>query len=170
MKMTIKPLKGLVWESQMLAFGDTRETVEQMLGKAQIWGTSLYYFHNAMRLDFDDDGGLEFIEFLSQKADLSLEIFGIDPFTAKANDVIALLAKKNDGKVTDRDNGYCITFAEISVGVYRDSIPEDAADLAAEAEAEGTPLSDEEYEAELSKANHWETIGFGVKGYYERRL
>ncbi|MBR5370676.1 MAG: hypothetical protein IK130_00530 [Oscillospiraceae bacterium] len=170
MKMTLKPLKGVIWDNQMLAFGDTRETVEQLLGKAQVWGTSLYYFQNAMRLDFDEDGGLEFIEFLSPGKDLSLEIYGIDPFTAKANDVIALLAKKNDGRVTDCDNGYCITFGEISVGVYRDSIPEDAADLAAEAEAEGTPLTDEEYEAELSKANHWETIGFGVKGYYERRL
>ena len=170
MKMTMKPLKGLIWDNQMLAFGDTKEAVEQLLGKAQIWGTSLYYFHNVMRLDFDDDGGLEFIEFLLPGKDISVEIYGMDPFAANANDVIAMLAKKNDGKVTDHDNGYCVTFAEISVGVYRDSIPEDAADYASEAEAGGEPLSDEEYEAELAKANHWETIGFGVKGYYDRRL
>lgn len=170
MKITLKPLKGLICEEQTVSFGDTREMIEKVLGKPQIWGTSLYYFQNVMRLDFDENGGLEFIEILMPEPSLRLELYGLDPFAAPANDVVALLAKKNDGKVTDCDNGYCVAFCEIAVGLYRDTIPEDAADLIGEAEADGKPLTQEEIEAELSKANHWCTVGIGIRGYYERRI
>lgn len=170
MKITLKPLKGMICGEQTISFGDTKEMVEKVLGRAQIWGTSLYYFQNVMRLDFDENGGLDFIEFIMPEHSLELDLYGMDPFAASANDVVALLAKKNDGKVTDCDNGYCVAFCEIAVGLYRDTIPEDAVDVIEEAEADGEPLSQEEIDAELGKANHWSTVGLGIRGYYERRM
>ena len=37
-----------------------------------------------------------------------------------------------------------------------------------EADGFGNPMSEEEIEYESKKANHWATIGIGVKGYYNR--
>ena len=74
-----------------------------------------------------------------------------------------------DGKAISfgmkKEDGYSYSFKEIEVGVYRESKPEDAMECIEEMKAEGTcTKEDEEYE--LRRANHWATIGIGVKGYY----
>lgn len=166
MKMTMIPLKGLECDGRLIAFGDSRAEVEQMLGRAQVWGTSLYYYQNVLRMDFDEAGRLEFIEFLSPDSRLDAELYGINPFSEPADDVAALLREKNGGELTDHDNGYCLTFGGISVGVYRDTTPQEIAEMTEEVAADGTPMSPETIKAEMAKANRWDTVGFGIKGYY----
>ena len=36
-----------------------------------------------------------------------------------------------------------------------------------EAKENGEPLTREEYEYEMKKANYWATFGLGVEGYYK---
>ena len=166
MKMIILPLQGLECDGMRIAFGESQAEIGEKLGRPQIWGTSLYYFQNILRMDFNENAGLEYIEFLSPDSRLRAELYGIDPFSAPADSVAALLREKNGGEMTDIEDGYGLTFNNISVGVYRDTTPQEAEETVREAAAEGVPLSQEEYDAELAKANRWDTVGFGVAGYF----
>ena len=49
-----------------------------------------------------------------------------------------------------------------------ESTPENVSKMIDEAKDFGNPMSDEEIQYEMKKANHWVTIGVGVAGYYQR--
>ena len=55
---------------------------------------------------------------------------------------------------------------DISVGVYRESRPEDVQEMIESAKEDGEPMDVEEIEYEMRNATHWDTIGIGVKNYY----
>lgn len=75
-----------------------------------------------------------------------------------------MLSAKNNGAVDDSENGYSYAFINSSVGVYRESIPEDVEEMIAEMEQDGIDTSDnEDIEYEKRKANYWATIGIGKR-------
>ena len=82
--------------------------------------------------------------------------------------MIEELTRRNNGPVDDREQGYSYAFLNISVGVYRSILPKDVRELIAEMEENGIPtLDDPDVERDRRRAEHWETIGIGLSGYYQ---
>ena len=44
----------------------------------------------------------------------------------------------------------------------------DVEEMIEEAASFGNPMSDDEIQYEMKRANHWATIGVGIAGYYQR--
>ena len=161
------PQVGAVLDGKTIRLGDTRADVEQALGAPDHtkWN-ALYYLASELRIDFDEDGRAEFIELLGgPDGTLRPMIFGVDAFRAEPKTVAALLKEKNGGDFLDNERGYSYTFQKLSVGLYRESIPENVPEMIEEAQAEGHPLSAEDIEYE-TRRTHWATIGIGVEDYY----
>ncbi len=110
-----------------------------------------------------------FIEFLSGiDGTLKPLIYGISAFEAEANDLSEIWKVHNDGVACDIENGYSYQFHNISIGVYREAVPEDVEKMTEEAAVDGNPMSDDEIQYEMKRANHWATIGVGIVGYYQK--
>ena len=165
----LQPLRGIEWNGKVINLGDSKQTVENVLGRPEIMDDSYYFFNSDLRIDFDKSGDVEFIEFLGGMAgELRPEIYGINVFETLAEDVKNVLSAKNNGVVDDSENGYSYAFLNSSIGVYRESIPEDVEEMIAEMEQDGIDTSDnEDIEYEKRKANYWATIGIGKPGYYK---
>lgn len=117
-----------------------------------------------MRIDFNKNRCVEFIEFLSGiDGAIQPHIYGVEAFAVDAEILIGILREKNAGMVDDSEMGYCYNFMDISVGVYRESTPESVLEMMKEV---GEDLTSEDLEIELKKANHWDSLGIGVRGYY----
>ena len=164
----IIPLAGIELNEVTIALSSSREHVKNLLGEPYgTWKSSLFYFNNELRFDFDNDGNLSFIEFLGGvDGELQPTIYGVYAFQSKADDLYNILSEKNHGDIDDRENGYSYGFLNISVGVFRPSVPEDVEDMVAEADGGGAPMDEKEIEYEMRKANHWATIGIGIEDYY----
>ena len=109
------------------------------------------------------------MEFLSgADGTLRPKIYNVSVFETKADDLFDILKKQNNGPVNDSEHGYSYQFPNISVGVYREAVPEDVNEMIEEAKSFGNPMSDDEIEYEMKRANYWATIGCGSVGYYQR--
>lgn len=160
--MIVKPLEGIEWKGQTVLLGGTRAEVQQVFGKPEKEKDAYYYFDSNLRIDFDDEGRVEFIEFLgSVDATVRPIIYDKDAFECMADEIYQLLKEKNHGRMIDEEDGYSYAFVNLSVGVYRECLPADIEEM----EEEGA--SEEELEEEKKLAYHWATIGIGVKGYYQ---
>lgn len=168
MNIEICPLEKIVIGSASIYLGMTQSEVESVLGKGQFIGSRYYYFNNELALDYNG-GRLDFVEFLSG-ADGALrpKIYNVSVFETKADDLFDILKKQNNGPVNDSEHGYSYQFPNISVGVYREAVPEDVNEMIEEAKSFGNPMSDDEIEYEMKRANYWATIGCGSVGYYQR--
>lgn len=164
----IIPLTGISTGNKTVSLADSKANVEAALGKPYgIQKNSLYYFGNELRIDFDNQGLVEFIEFLGGiDGTLQPQIYGMDAFQADADVLYAVLKEKNDGDIGDNENGYSYSFLNISVGIWRQSIPENVQEMIAEATENGYSMSEEDIAYETKLAAHWATIGIGVKNYY----
>ena len=162
------PGVGAVLDGKTVRLGDTRADVEQTLGEGEnVRWNSLYYFGSELRIDFDGEGRVEFIELLGgPEGALQPVIFGLEAFRAEPETVVELLKEKNGGEFVDTEKGYSYAFKKLSVGLYRESIPKNVTEMIEEAEADGHPLSAEDIEYE-KRRTHWATIGVGAEGYYE---
>lgn len=167
-KVKIIPLVGIEFAGVTVALSSSREDVKKSLGEPySIWKNALFYFNNELRFDFDNDGKVEFIEFLGGIAGkLQPTIYGVSVFQSKADDLYDILSEKNHGDIDDSENGYSYGFLNISVGIFRPSIPEDIEDMIEDAAEDGEPMDEEEIEYEMKKANYWATIGIGIENYY----
>lgn len=164
----IIPLSGMKAGGRKICFGDPKEKIEEVLGTPQsTWEDSYYYFDSELRVDFDPQGRATFIELLAG-ADGSIQpqIYGVTAFQTDADSLYELLKSKNNGEVDDAEHGYSYSFLNISVGLYREQTPDDVQAMMEEAKEEGKPMAAEDIQFEMKKANHWDTIGFGVQGYY----
>ena len=166
--IVITPLKSVRIGGSEIRLGCTPSELKAALGEPEsLHKNSTYYFGNELRVDFGTDGRAEFIEFLGG-TDGALQpiIYGVPAFKTSADELYKLLAEKNGGEIDDSENGYSYAFLNISVGVYRESIPENVGEMIAEAEREGFPMSAEDIAAERKKAEFWATIGIGRAGYF----
>ena len=168
MKIEIYPLEKVVFDGAAIYLGMERSAVEAAIGKGQPTGNRVYYFNGEMAIDYSNCK-VEFIEFLcGVDGMLKPAIYGISVFESQANDLLAVLREENNGVIGDSENGYAYQFPNISVGVYREAVPEEITEMIEETASFGTPMSENEIAYEMKRANHWATIGVGAAGYYRR--
>ena len=80
------------------------------------------------------------------------------------------MKKLNNGEIEDSENGYCYKFNNIGVGIYRESTPESLVEFIEEIRNDNSineEITEENIREEILKTNYWETLGIGVKGYYQ---
>ena len=164
----IVPLIGINIGDQHINLSASKASVEAVLGKPhETWKDSFYYFQNELRIDFDAQGLVTFIEFLGGvDGTLQPHIYGIEAFQADADALYAVLKGKNNGDITDSEGGYSYAFLNLNVGIWRQRTPESIQEMIAEAAADGNPLSEADLADETKLAAHWAAIGIGVKDYY----
>lgn len=165
--IVILPLEGFCIDGTEIRLGASENEVRDVLGEPESrYKSSLYYFGNELRFDLGENG-VEFIEFLGG-ADGALQptIYDVPAFGVGAGKLYELLAEKNGDRIDDRENGYSYAFLNLSVGVYRESIPENVEEMIAEAIRAGEPMSENDIAEERKKAAFWATIGIGRAGYY----
>lgn len=167
-KIEVIPLVGIMWEGRKICFLDSKKTIVDVLGEPySVCENKYYYWQNELRIDFDENGKVEFIEFLAGiNGDIQPEIYGLSAFGADARVLYDLLKNKNNGDIDDSENGYSYLFLNISIGVYRPLTPDGVEEMIKEAENAGEHMDPEEIEYEMQRATHWATIGIGVKHYY----
>ena len=166
MKFEIFPLEKLSMDGSSLFLGMTQAETEKIIGTGKFIGGRSYYFDSELAVSYDSAGKVDFIEFLGGiDGRLKPIIYGVSAFDTDADKLYELLRQHN-GDDIDTERGYSYSFLKLSVGIYRESLPEDVAEMIEEAASLGTPMSDGEIEYETKKAHHWATIGFGVRDYY----
>lgn len=165
--ITILPLQGIQLGDQIISLGSTTAEVEAILGRPEIVRNSYYYFGSELRLDFSEDGKLEFIEFLAGlDGKIQPVIYGIQAFQADADELYRVLEKHASGNIIDDENGYSFAFPNIGIGVYRESTPADVISLTCELKESGVNIAgDPDIEEEQLKASHWATISVATSEY-----
>ena len=168
MNIQIYPLEKVDFDNVAICFGMVKSAVELALGKGQQIGNRHYYFNSEMAIDYRDNK-VDFIEFLGGvDGRLKPAIYGVSAFDTDAAELVAVLKENNSGEICDDENGYSYQFSNISVGVYREALPDEITEMVEEAKSNGNPMSDNEIQYEMKRANHWATIGCGSAGYYQR--
>lgn len=164
----IIPLVGIRLDDILINLSTPREDIENLLGEPYgAWENSLFYFNNELRIDFDTNNKVEFIEFLAGiDGKMQPKIYGVYAFQTEADNLYNILSEKNHGGIDESENRYSYGFLNISVGVFRSSIPDAVQKMIEEADEEGEPMEADEIEYEMRKANYWSTIGIGIKNYY----
>ena len=121
-----------------------------------------------MAIDYQENK-VNFIEFLGGvDGKLKPTIYGVSAFDVEADELVDVLKTNNNGELCDDENGYSYQFSNISIGLYREAIPNEIAEIVEEAKSFGNPMSDDEIQYEMKRANYWAAIGIGVTGYYQR--
>ena len=169
MSIEIYPLEKVVIDNIAIALGDGQSNIDAIIGKGQLVGDRYYYYDSELAISYDSFGNAEFIEFLGGvDGHLKPTIYGVSVFDADAAEIYELLKRHNGDNMVDTERGYCYSFLNLSIGIYRESTPESVSEMIGEAMRFGNPMADEEIQYEMKKANHWATIGLGVAGYYQR--
>ncbi len=169
MNVEICPLDKVLIDGVAVYLGMKQSAVEAAIGKGQINGKRCYCFNHEMAIDYNNNNEVEFIEFLCGiDGVLKPTIYGASAFETKAKDLFEILKEQNNGVIDDAENGYSYQFHSISVGIYREAVPKDIEEMIEAAKKFGNPMSDDEIQYEMNKANHWATIGIGIAGYYQR--
>lgn len=169
MNIEIYPLEKVVIDGVSIYLNMEQSSVEIAIGKGQLVRDRYYYYKNEMAITYDSNNKVEFIEFLGGvDGVLKPTIHGVSVFDTNADELFELLCEQNNGEIGDRERGYSYEFLNISVGIYREAIPEEVSEMIEEAASDGNPMTDDEIKYEMKRANHWATIGVGVAGYYQR--
>ena len=168
MNIQIYPLDKLIFDNVSICFGMKKSEVELAIGKGQQVGNRYYYFNDEMAIDYKENK-VEFIEFLGGvDGKLKPTIYGVSAFDVNVAELVTVLKTNNNGEICDEENGYSYQFSNISIGVYIEALPDEITEMIEEAKNDGNPMSDDEIEYEMKRANHWATIGCGSVGYYQR--
>ncbi|WP_431291959.1 hypothetical protein [Pedobacter sp. P26] len=172
-RIEILPLDGIEIENiGKLSFGQSKLEIEKLLGNPSKSSNlkQLFYDQYDVRIDFDNEGNAEFIEFLYGPfpENTELSIYGINPFEIGADKLIEILAEKNNGKIDDSEAEYCYAFLNISVGIWRQLIEKGVEESIAEMKADHKYEENKDWlNEDLKRAKNFWTIGIGVKSYYE---
>lgn len=172
MYIEVRPLEGIFFEQKSIKIAvDRQGNVKSQMGQPDsIYDNSYYYFDSELRVDFDENGYVEYIEFLGGiDGMLQPVIYGMKAFECQADELYHSLIM-NDGDIVDNENGYSYTFMNISVGLYRENIPQDIEELICDMKADGIEIEgNENLELEKKMAYHWSTLGIGRKDYYSKK-
>ena len=168
MNIQIYPLDKVVFDNVSICLGMEKKAVELALGVGEAIGNRYYYFNSEMAIDYQENK-VNFIEFLGGvDGKLKPTIYGVSAFDVEADELVDVLKTNNNGELCDDENGYSYQFSNISIGLYREAIPNEIAEIVEEAKSFGNPMSDDEIQYEMKRANYWAAIGIGVTGYYQR--
>lgn len=169
MNVEIYPLEKAVIDNVAIVLGTEQSNIEAALGRGQQVGERYYYYNGELAISYDSFGKVNFIEFLGGvDGQLEPTIFGVPVFESDAKVIYELLKQHNGDNIDDTERGYCYSFLNLSIGIYRESTPENISEMIDEAISFGNPMTDDEIQYEMKKANHWATIGMGIAGYYQR--
>ena len=176
MEIIVKPLQGIFWENNSILLGEKIESVRLTFINTNIRtefynsNPSFFLFDNDLRVDFDNNNRVEFIEFLDGLISrLQPLIYGVDFFKTKADLIFELLKNKNCGNITDNSNGYDYQFKNISIGIYREATPQSLLKFISEIQSDANidkAVKEENIKEEILKANYWTTLGIGTENYY----
>lgn len=168
--IVLYPLEKIEVDGISIFLGMSQSEIEAAIGKGQCVRNRQYYYNNEMAIDYNEDKRVEFIEFLGGiDGSLRPVIYGVSVFDTCADELADLLRQKNGGGAVDSEQGYSLSFLNISVGVYREIRPSDVTEMIEEMKADGIPVENNaDIVLEMRKANHWATIGIGALGYYQR--
>ena len=171
-EIKLHPLKGIELENGYLVpFGATKSQVLAILGPLEdTEGNRLFFDEWELRVDFDQAGAVEFIEFIYGPfpKKVALEIYELNPFQTLSYELINILSEKNKGEIDEGEAPYCYTFLETSIGIYRESCEEDIEQMIKEMKANNEYANNEEWVKEdLEKSRYFWTIGIGKEGYYK---
>ena len=168
MNIQIHPLDKVVLDHASICLGMEKTAVELALGAGKAIGNRYYYFNGEMAIDYQENK-VNFIEFLGGvDGKLKPTIYGVSAFDVEADELVDVLKTNNNGELCDDENGYSYQFSNISIGVYREALPDEITKMIEEAKSDGNPMSDDEIHYEMKRANYWAAIGIGVTGYYQR--
>lgn len=177
MKVLVKPLEGIFWGDKSILLGEGRRNVEKTFEDMNFKDKSdgagklcFYLFNNNVRIDFDKNDRIEFIELLGGfNTKMHAIIYSVDVFKSNAEELVELFKKHNNGEIEDSENGYCYTFKNISVGIWRESTPESLAEFIKKMcndESIDKKIVEEKIKEEMVKVDYWATLGIGVQNYY----
>jgi hypothetical protein len=170
-QVEILPLQGIDLEGEIqLRFGQAINEIITLLGQPTAEEQSqLYYADLELRIDFDSNYELEFIQFerpFTEK--VILQIYNVNPFTIEANKLIGVLTAENKGKIDESEEPYSYCFTEISIGIWREFVEEDVQSNIEELKNCGVYEASKEWiEQDLEKSKFFWTIGIGKKNYYK---
>ena len=168
MNIQIYPIDKVVFGNVSICFGMEKSAVELALGAGEAIGNRYYYFNGEMAIDYQENK-VDFIEFLGGvDGKLKPTIYGVSAFDINSAELVNVLKTNNNGEICDDENGYSYQFLNISIGVYREALPDEITEMIEEAKNDGNPMSDDEEAYEMKRANYWATIGCGAVGYYQR--
>jgi hypothetical protein len=168
----IEPLKGItIQKVGNVLLGEKRKDVEKLLGKPDSISDQKRSFYDKfeVRIDFDIEHRIEGIEFIygpfPQRTTLS--IYGINPFTIGAEDLVKLLTEKNQGDVDYTEAEYSYAFPNISVGIWRSFTQADVEESIAKIKSSGKYEDNRSsIDDDLEKSKNFWTIGIGVMHYF----
>lgn len=167
MNIEIYPLEKISIDGMEICFGMDQAAVESLLEKADCVGKRHYYFNDELAIDYNNNK-VEFIEFLGgHDGKLQPKLYGCNVFKTKADELYDVLKEKNNGVIGDNEGGYSYQFFNISIGVYREAVPESIEEMIEEAAGSGDPMSEEDIEDEMKRADYWATMGVGSVGYFK---
>ena len=171
-KIEFNPLKGIhIAEVGTIEFGMTANEVKEVLGQPELEDDSqLFYFSEELRLDFNSQKCLEFIEIISGPYPKAIKpiLYAVNPFELLANELVDLLIQKNGSDIDYSEAPECYAFRNISVGIFREVSEETIRQSIKKAKENGV-YEDEKIWLldDLEKSKHFWTIGIGLKDYYE---
>lgn len=180
LQIDIKPLVGIeIKNIGEIKLGQTKKDVENLLGLpnlsdnisiGNIQTNRAFYNEYEVGIDYDDSNTIEFIEFINGPSleKIQLRVYGIDPFKIEANELIEILSDYNSGKIDETEAPHSYAFENISVGIWRQSVPSDLEEWISEKKLDNTYEIDKSWiDEELERSKHFWTIGIGRKGYYD---
>ena len=172
-RVELIPLKGLQIGSKSddkVQFGQSKEAVKGILGKSSTEHKNQWYYDELeIRIDFDENNCVEFMEVLAGPYCKKIEpfIYGKNPFELVDTQLLEFLTEMNNGSIDGHGAVHGYSFLNISVGIWRDMTSKDFEEMIHEVKEAGNyDLWKEELEANLERAKYFRTIGIGVKGYY----
>jgi hypothetical protein len=153
--------KGIENEGKFVLLGSPKEEIQAILGTPSIIRNSFYYYQNELRIDFDENGCAEFIEFLGGiDGNLKPHIYGINIFETLHDIVYGKLLEKNGKEPINIEDGHCYDFSNIGVSLYREITPKELLENVKAMEAEGIPFENYvDYASDKRRALHWGTVG-----------
>ena len=167
MKIELFPLEKVVIDSISIRLGMEQPEVERFIGCGRFVRDRYYYHNNELAISYEN-GKVSFIEFLGgTDGQLKPVLYGISVFEVDAAEVYGVLKQHNGNNIVDVEHGYSYIFKKLGVGIYREAVPENVVEMIKEATNFGNPMSEEEIQYEMSRANHWATIGIAADGYYK---
>lgn len=159
MKVLLFPSEKVVFPNGEIPFGADEQTVDALLGHAQLVRGRRYYGDADIAVKFDDRGGMCSVEFLSGISGAVQPILdGQALFELSADALIKMLLQK-DGNGTTDDGGYTYTFPKIGIALYREMTENDLDEMRREMIADGIdPDKNSDFAEEAQKAEHFATI------------
>lgn len=113
----LNPLVGIKLDSiGEILLGDSKEKVKKLLASPIINKNSFYYYNSELRIDFDTNENVEFIQCLGGKSRefINPYIFNLEVFNTNINDLIEFIKNNIDSQLTC-NSSYNYIFSNINV-------------------------------------------------------